>query len=52
MYDRTLLEQISLSRNYSEDRKLSSLFVAAKELVAVDLLNCRFLDGSCVLLGN
>ena len=52
MYDRTLSEQISLSRNYSEDRKLSSLFAAAKKLVAVDLLNCRFLDGSCVLLGG
>ena len=52
MYDRTLLEQISLSRNYSEDRKLSSLFAATKKLVAVDLLNCRFLDGSCVLLGG
>lgn len=52
LYDYTLMEDISITQSHCEDQQLSSLFAAAKRLIAVDFFNSRFLDGSCLLLGG
>ena len=52
IYDYSLLEDISITRSHCKDQQLSSLFSAAKKLIAVDFFNSYFLDGSCLLLGG
>ena len=48
-YDHSLLKDISITKSYCEDCQLSTLFAAAKTLIAVDFFNSRLLDGSCIL---
>ena len=52
LYDHSLLEGISITKSYCEDRQLSTLFATAKRLIAVDFFNSRYLDGSCILLAR
>lgn len=46
------VKDISITRSHCKDQQLSSLFAAAKRLIAVDFFNSHFLDGSWLLLGG
>ena len=49
LYDQSLLENVSITKFHCEDCPLFTLFTASKRLIAVDLFNSRWLDGSCIL---
>ena len=49
LYDQSLLENVSITKLHCEDCQLFALFTASKRLIAVDLFNSRWLDGSCML---
>lgn len=48
LYDQSLLENVSITKLRCEDCQLFALFTASKRLIAVDLFNSRWLDGSCI----
>ncbi len=52
LYDYSLLGTISIKKSRCEDRQLTTLFAAAKKVIAVDFFNSRVLDGSCILLAG